>query len=477
MKKKITREIIHKGLEFRSLFDDSVLYYDDFCKEINRYKHTLLNHGAKKGDLVAVVSRSMLAKDMAQLFACMELGLILVTADMPTSKLALPYCKLNLIGPPRFTFFTMPDHEELRPLFFDMWKTYGGKHITDFSDDTSDVEPPWEVNPEDKVMASSTSGTTDWSKTAYYEHWQLWDWAHRNGKGMFFEEEDCHIHLKNMHHAGTLLIVMLPSLVASKYHVGGVMPGHQHMTKPNGKQLREEVHSYASDIYEKIFAFADKYRLNMLSYRSTTPTHFIKAVGDRVFENGFKLLCIATPYDADFDFWAKEHGVQPVSVYGSNYPTMMPFTTLRYDGTGKHKPNVVGTIIDDYYKPVIEGDTIVGVTVNGVYQEVPDHLTIDEEGLVYIHKRHDLGYSEDVIRAVEMYREPKTYDVINMQSEGICFLALYKHDSGIHELRECGLFEEVLVINKVDFSKDLKLNIDQLRGHFIEHIKLYGKQK
>lgn len=460
-----SREIIRKDIEFRSFFDDDVLYYDDISKLVNKYKRTMLNYGAQKGDIVAIVSRSMLAKDVAQIIACLELGLIIINADVPCSELSLPYCKLNLLGPCRFHLFDLPDHESSN-IQYRMCVMYGGEMIKDFSDDDSYCETPWEVLPDDVALLTSTSGSTSWAKRATFSQEQVVEFAYRNAKGLKFEEEYCNIHLKNLHHAGAFLLSILPSLVGSRYHVGGLMPGFRYKY-----QDEDNVKDYMN-VYNKIFEYEKERKVCLLSYQNTSPDIFMQAVGERKFENGIRLMILAFPYSKELDLWAKDTGVEIFTIYGSNYPSLTPFTTLTYDGSGRHPENCIGTIIDNYYEPVIKDNRVEGVIIKGKYQAIPDHLIIDDEGLVYFQHREDYDIDPSLFETIEQYREKYSYSLVKNPDTEEMYLALFWDDDNKDKLYETNLFDEILVIEPNNFKKDLKMNFDQLRGHFIEYAKL-----
>lgn len=463
MKNKIvTREIINKDLEFKNFFDGKSYDYDAFCGEINRIQRTLLENGAKKGDKVAMVHHRINLFHAAAIFAITELGLQLLVIDMPATVESLPYSKMSLCGPVEFTIYDgyqFPD----RPLK-KMVETYSQKilYATKFSDDTSPVNIPWEVIPDDPLLITSSSGTTNWSKRTIFPHSEIYDLAYRNAFISDYTETDRIAHSKNLHHGASLFITFLPAMITCKSHLGATMADYTDYFASSQGTMNDMVEVINNGKYNRFMITSEYVMDDFFRTVDRTIGRFDETliITIYVFTVNEKLVDICKRYNVEF-----------LSTFGSIDAHINPLTANRITKDSTIIPRCIGKLKDDFYKLDKFENGLMTFT-HPTWDEphtIADTFEMLDDGNIIL-KARILDENQDIRSKVEAVIST---DFAIVQNGDDKYLALFEnlqeHTPG--ELKEMFGFKNAMYINKLIFFAEAKLNYDALRGHFIYYDK------
>ena len=456
----ITRNIINKDIKVYDPFTKNWNDYDSLCKKIDQIKNTLINRGAEKGDVVALIHIFISANHMASVFACLELGLKLIVADMPATKESLPYCKLALRGPTKFTLYDsdIVTHkskgQDVRP-WLDMIFNYSSYAISEKEyDNVFDPTPIWAT--EDCVgLVSSSSGTTDWSKAVDFTQKEIFSIADRNIKLFNFQKSDSVVQTKNLHHGGSLLISFLPSIMTCDLHISAFIADYKNYFDAKKESLMHIIRT-----------------INQMQCNRITITNydvfesFLELAGNTIGKFSKTLIIIPFVFKSSPRLieLAKKYNVEVHNTYGSIDSQMIPLSINKITKDSEFEDNYVGDWIDDaFYKihNVDERQVHTFERQDGRLCTIHDSIEI-KNGKVYL-------YARAVDENLESRQQVEKYisvDFSIVQDGNDRYLALFEETVVPQQVIDMG-FKNILVVNKILFYAEAKINYDALRGHFI----------
>lgn len=456
----ITRNIINKDIKVYDPFTKNWNDYDSLCKKIDQIKNTLINRGAEKGDVVALIHIFISANHMASVFACLELGLKLIVADMPATKESLPYCKLALRGPTKFTLYDsdIVTHkskgQDVRP-WLDMIFNYSSHAISEKEyDNVFDPTPIWAT--EDCVgLVSSSSGTTDWSKAVDFTQKEIFSIADRNIKLFNFQKSDSVVQTKNLHHGGSLLISFLPSIMTCDLHISAFIADYKNYFDAKKESLMHIIRT-----------------INQMQCNRITITNydvfesFLELAGDTIGRFTRTLIIIPFVFKSSPRLieLAKKYNVEVHNTYGSIDSQMIPLSINKITKDSEFEDNYVGDWINDaFYKihNVDERQVHTFERQDGRLCTIHDSIEI-KNGKVYL-------YARAVDENLESRQQVEKYinaDFSIVQNGNDRYLALFEETVVPQQVIDMG-FKNILVVNKILFYAEAKINYDALRGHFI----------
>lgn len=185
----ITREIIHK--DFIIFSENTTITYNNFIKDIDQAKNYLSNKGLIKGNKVLLCVNEW-PKFLVWFFACAELGLILVTVD---------YKNLS--------------DEKKAELYHDIQLELSNN---DSYDTSPNIPIAIKVTPNDTLIYSFSSGTTDNCKLVGYTHSMCFALMNRNAKIYNLIDDDVCLHTKGLEHGSIINVYLLPTIKYCKHH-------------------------------------------------------------------------------------------------------------------------------------------------------------------------------------------------------------------------------------------------------------------
>jgi len=456
----ITRDIINKDIKVYNPFTNNWIDYNSLCRKIDQIKNTLISRGAKKGDSVALIQIFISANHMACVFACLELGLKLIVADMPATKESLPYCKIALRGPTKFTLYDSDifthkfEEKDGRP-WHDMIFNYCSHAISEKEyDDNFDPTPIFAT--EDCVgLVSSSSGTTDWSKAVDFTQKEIYSIAHRNITLFNFQKSDVVAQTKNLHHGGSLLISFLPSIMTCDKHISAFIADYKNYFEANKK--------VQAHIIETI---------NQMQCNRITITNydifesFLELAGNTIGKFSRTLIIIPFVFKSSPRLieLAKKYNVEVHNTYGSIDSQMIPLSINKITKDSEFEDNYVGDWINDTFYKIHSVDQRQVHTFerqDGRLCTIHDSIEI-KNGKVYLYARA-IDENLESRQLVEKYIKA---DFSIVQNGNDKYLALFEETTVPQEVHDMG-FKNILVVDKVLFYGEAKINYDALRGHFI----------
>lgn len=456
----ITRDKINKDIKVYCPSTNSWDDYNSLCSKIDQIKNTLMNRGAEKGDAVALIQIYINANHIASVFACLELGLKLIVADMPATKESVPYCKIVLRGPTKFTLydsniFTHKFEEHDGRAWHDMIFNYSSHAISEKEyDNVFDPTPIWAT--EDSIgLVSSSSGTTDWSKGVDFTQKEIYSIAHRNIKLFNFQKSDIVAQTKNLHHGGSLLISFLPSIMTCDQHISAFIADYKKYFDAGRDTMAHII---------KIINHMQCNRITITNY--DVFESFLKLAGDTIGKFSRTLIIIPFVFKSSPRLieLAKKYNVEVHNTYGSIDSQMIPLSINKINKDSEFEDNYVGDWIDDsFYKIHSIGERQVHTfeRQDGRLCTIHDSIEI-KNGKVYLYARA-IDENLEARQQVEKYINT---DFSIVQNGNDKYLALFEETKVPQEVHDMG-FKNILVLNKILFYGEAKINYDALRGHFI----------
>ena len=456
----ITRNIINKDISIFNPFKNQWSNYDTLSRKIDQIKNTLISRGAQKGDSVALIQLFIDINHAASVFACLELGLKLIVADMPATKESLPYCKMSLRGPIKFTLydsdiFTYKFEEQDGRPWRDMIFNYSEFAINENQyDENFDPTPIWAE--EDSVgLVSSSSGTTDWSKPVDFTHKEISMISQRNINLFGYQKTDVVAQTKNLHHGGSLLISFLPSMMVCDTHISAFISDYKnyfdafkqpmtHIVKTVNAMQCNRITITNYDVFEKFLDLA-----------GSTIGKFSRTliIIPFVFKSTPRLIELAEKYNVEIH-----------NTYGSIDSQMIPLAINKITKDSKFIDNYVGDWINDGFYTIDSIDHQQVHTFRRIDSKlctIHDSIEI-KDGCVYLYARA-IDENQDARKKVEDYID---VDFSIVQNGSDRYLALFEPAELPEEINNMN-FKNILLINKSLFYGEAKINYDALRGHFI----------
>ncbi len=456
----ITRDIINKDIKVYNPFANNWGDYNSLCRKIDQIKNTLINRGAKPGDSVALIQIFISLNHMASVFACLELGLKLIIADMPATKESLPYCKIALRGPTKFTLYSSDiftykyEEQDGRP-WRDMIFNYSSHAISEKEyDNVFDPTPIWATE-ESVGIVSSSSGTTDWSKAVDFTQKEICLIANRNIKLFNFQKSDVVVQTKNLHHGGSLLISFLPSIMTCDKHVSAFIADYKIYFEANIK------------FQTQIIKIIDQMQCNRITITNYDIFEsFLELAGNTIGKFSRTLIIIPFVFKSSPRLieLAKKYNVEVHNTYGSIDSQMIPLSINKITKDSKFEDNYVGDWIDDAFYKIHKVDDRQVHTFerqDGRLCTIHDSIEI-KNGKVYLYARA-VDENLEARQQVEKYINA---DFSIVQNGNDRYLALFEEIAVPQEVYDMD-FKNVLVVNKILFYVEAKINYDALRGHFI----------
>lgn len=456
----ITRDKINKDIRVYNPFTNSWDDYNSLCRKIDQIKNTLIRRGAEKGDAVALIQIYITANHMASVFACLELGLKLIVADMPATKESVPYCKIALRGPTKFTLYDSDifthkfEEHDGRP-WRDMIFNYSSYAISEKEyDDVFDPTPIWST--EDSIgLVSSSSGTTDWSKAVDFTQKEICSISHRNIKLFNFQKSDIVVQTKNLHHGGSLLISFLPSIMTCDQHISAYIADYKNYFEDSKKAVVHIIKTINQMQCNRITITNYDIFESFLELAGNTIGKFTRTliIIPFVFKSSPRLIELANKYN-----------VEVHNTYGSIDSQMIPLSINKITKDSEFEDNYVGDWIDDaFYKihSVDERQVHTFERQDGRLCTIHDSIEI-KNGKVYL-------YARAVDENLESRQQVEKYinvDFSIVQNSNDKYLALFEEAAVPQQVVDMG-FKNILVIDKILFYGEAKINYDALRGHFI----------
>ena len=456
----ISRDIINKDIKIYHPVTKKWDDYDSLCRNIDQIKNTLIRRGAEKGDSVALIQVYININHMASVFACLELGLKLIVADMPATKESLPYCKIALRGPTKFTLydsdiFTYKFEEQDGRPWRDMIFNYSSHAISEEEyDNVLDPTPTWAT--ENSIgLVSSSSGTTDWSKAVDFTQNEIYTIAHRNIKLFNFQKSDIVVQTKNLHHGGSLLISFLPSIMTCDTHVSAYIADY--------KNYFDATKHYQTHLIKTI----NEMRCNRITITNYDIFEsFLELAGDTIGKFSRTLIIIPFVFKSSPRLveLAKKYNVEVHNTYGSMDSQMIPLSINKITKDSNFEDNYVGDWVDDGFYKVHSVDNHQVHTFerqDGKLCTIHDSIEI-KNGKVYLYARA-IDENSESRQQVEKYINA---DFSIVQNGNDKYLALFDKIKIPQEVIDMN-FKNILVVDKTLFYGEAKINYDALRGHFI----------
>lgn len=214
----------------RDILNNDIIYdgqtKEQICKKINRWKRLLkYKYGLQKGDVVCLIIIEVSVNHIAAMLAAAELGMKLFLTNKPISNETVHATKMGIFGPMDLTIVTetqgggkpWPESHYL------MINRYS-KQICmedELEEILTDEDIPDEivVNAEDVYLFGSTSGTKKNSRPVFWTHKDVY-WMSTNelNQRCKFNCDDVAMHTINMHHLGSMIGFLIPSLMRIKTH-------------------------------------------------------------------------------------------------------------------------------------------------------------------------------------------------------------------------------------------------------------------
>jgi len=456
----ITRELVNKDIKIYHPFKDQWDDYNSLCNHIDRVKNTLLRHGAKKGDSIALIQDFIDISHIASVFASFELGLKMIVADMPATKEALPYCKMALRGPIKFTIYNSAiiannfDSVDGRP-WKDMIFNYSEFTFDENSFDDNINPTPVLATGDTVGLVSSSSGTTDWSKSVDFTHDEIYLIAERNIRLFNYKKTDVVAQTKNLHHGGSLLISFLPSLMTCDVHLSAFLADYKKYLERFKQSMKMVI---------KLIDELSCNRITITNYDIFES--FLELVGETI--GTFKKTMIIIPFvfksSPRLIELANKYNIEVHNTYGSIDSQMIPLAINQITKDSQFVDNYVGDWIGDGFYSVNNIDKNSVHTfkrIDGRLCTIHDSIEI-KEGKVYLYARAvDENYAAR--QQVEQYLKA---DFSIVQNGNDRYIALFENVDIPEEIKNMG-FKNILFVDKDLFYGEAKINYDALRGHFI----------
>lgn len=439
----ITREIIT---------DDFIWYEEDvsytkieLCNLIDRWKYILaIKYQAKSKQTIALAFPNVTFNYLAVLFAAAELGMQFIILDYPLSAKTIHKTKAAFFAPIDFAVETeilksKPDHHLMISSYC--------KQIIDESEVSNSFDTFTEIwcKDADILLCASTSGSTGDPKPVMFSHHELEQLSMRNAKVFKFELDSVVGHTKNMHHASSLITVMLPSLMKSSRHVSCAMGG-QFSDTDTYLLLIEKVNTHGID------------RMQFINYYSIKG--FVDCLSSHSMSLNKPLLINISGFTVPEEFYnfATLHNVQFISHFGS-VDTGIPLLVNYVNSDSTYEDKLLGVCPDDYY--TLEIDVDGTCTVNCPFwdstRSLSDRLNISE-GMYYHAGRTEGSRIESIIRNI------LDCDINVYYVNSTIFLIVWDNDKVVSP-EVTKLVDKILYLNKLDFTLETKVNVTQLKGY------------
>jgi hypothetical protein len=428
----ITKHIINTDISYNGI------NRSELGQLINRWKFLLVTRGASIGDKLALSILSVSVNHIALIFAAAELGMQLLVIDSPVAITTVSKTKMALFGPADFTVeCERLKSSELHNL---MVRKYSKVVISE-----SEIERVY--NPFTEIWASaelpfliaSTSGTTSDSKPVIFTQNEVLQISRRNIDVFKFYKHSRVGHSRNMHHASSLLTDILPSIMASDFHLE-LYHAHKEFAETVAPVLKAQC-------IDRILV---KNHWNLKEFLSAlgehNPTTILINISGFTVPEYFINLC-------------EKYNVEFLSHFGS-VDTGIPILVNHVTAKSEYIENNLGDTVDDFYKIQVQDDQVL-VTCDKLWgpeiRKLQDRLTYTERGWLHQGRAKIDQFCHDISQLI-------TGDYTVIQDGANRYLAAWEAIPNIE--KAFGYFDVIGYLDKELFTLETKINMDQLRAHF-----------
>ena len=225
----LSRSFIHPELTFTEGWSDKKHTIDDFYDAINYWKIILYEgYNLRPGDKICLYDSTVGFLYSTLFFAAAELGLELISPPEKAVDISGYVDKMEIMvesrGMPLVGF--IDDINVRDPAVDAMSKRYSQQVVNQqifFNYQIKDhdlyksLSTKIFADPNDRLVTTTTSGSTGVPKVVSYTHKQLYRLAIRNAKLLDFENQAI-CHTRNMHHAFVLFCHLLSTFYATPKH-------------------------------------------------------------------------------------------------------------------------------------------------------------------------------------------------------------------------------------------------------------------
>jgi hypothetical protein len=440
----ITKDILNTDISYNGVG------YHELSDLIDRWKHLLVSKSAVVGDRLALSILSVSINHIALIFAAGELGMRLFIIDSPVAITTVNKTKLALFGPVEFTVeCDMLRSSELHHL---MVKKYSKVVIAE-----SDIQfvteryTPSVAAPDLPYLIASTSGTTADSKPVTFSQQEVFLLSKRNIDVFRFYKHSRVAHSRNMHHASSLLTDILPSLMASDFHIEAY-----HAHKEFAQKVAPDIRNHRID--------------RVLVKNHWNLKEFLEGLGEGNQTTILINISGFTVPEYFIDLCAK-YNVEFLSHFGS-IDTGIPLLVNHVTANSKFSHDSLGVVADEFYQLTAEAEQtwVACPTLWGQHRrQLQDKLIYT--GTEWLHA----GRAEPVDAHADTRLTLKgDYTIVRDGPKS--YLAAWEAIPDIHKVFD--QFDIIGYLDKHIFTSETKVNMDQLRAHFRsidqKDIKMYS---
>lgn len=476
----ITRDFIHP--EFTLYSQEHSCNKDQLIDMIRFWKVLLWEkYKIRRGSKIGIACLELDPYHFSLIFACSELGCQLVILDHPISEHTIHKTKAALFSP--IDLGIVDTSLILDQQHQTMMETYCSQIANISIFDTYEIDDhnnfklvadKFYCLEDDVLILASTSGTTSNSKPVLYKQKYVAELSIRNSKIFNYTKDSNVIHIRNMHHASSILLHFLPTVYACA----------SHWHKYTNFNQDEQTNDFVNLIVEKqinVCLLCNQHDLDSLilnlQKNNITFNH-------RIEFNISGFLLTKQLLDQ-----IKNHNMIITSTFGS-VDTGVPVFINQLDKDSNRdllNSGLIGYFPDDgFYKIVNEGNLIRLECPN--FWEEPRYLNdnIKEDHGRYYHLQRDnviqIGSCEFNLSLLTEYVKLSLSCedlLIVVDIEYNClYLVIWDNPSTIIELshlrqvldnsefKNCSyIFKKIKNLHKKMFTVDTKVSVDQLRGY------------
>jgi hypothetical protein len=444
----INRNIINPDIIFKSDFRDH--HINDFFNRIDKWKWVLHEkYGARQGHIVTVSTLEVKFDYVCIVFAAAELGLKLITLNQPVSFDTIHKTKLALFGPADFAIVEPQTAQHKHSAHDAMVEQYSKKILNskeiDLIPQNANLNFEHEKSlPDNILIMTSTSGTTEQSRLVTWSHREVFEWANRNIKIFNYNKTSRVGHARNMHHGSSAVCEFFPALMTADFHVN---------VNTSKATMRFTAH-YTEEFKLTHLAFKNVFDLeDFLNHikEPFTETLTISMSGFTVPEY-FIELC-------------KKYNVKFISHFGS-MDIAVPLLVNYVDSEYVFRPHYLGVMPDNFYTVnITEDKTVVNCNLFENEKVLGDKLRLEEDGFY-----HEGRLSEDNSILPGNFTLVKSGDNNHLviweeggieASKTITPKEMEAFDAA-HNLTRPD--RSIFHLKKRDFTIDTKVDMDQLRA-------------
>lgn len=439
----ITRDIIVDNLLWHE--GQNVYSKADLCDLIDRCKYLLVNqYHVRPKQTIALAFSNVSFTYLALVFAAGELGLKLIILDYPLS--------IHTIHKTKAAFFAPIDigieSTRLRnaEIHHAMMERYCSTLISEkeILETSSSFKEIW-CNESDILLCASTSGSTGEPSPVLFTHQELLSLSTRNIDVFKFRFDSPVGHTKNMHHASSLLTVMLPAMMRVNTHV----------TCSAGGFITDD------NTYSSLIGTIKQYdieHIQMINY------YYVKNFVSQVMKEGIAfekpLLINISGYTVPDEFYeyTKNLNIQFISHFGS-VDTGIPLLVNHVTNESTFKSGLLGKQPDDFYSIHItnNGSCIVESDMWDGPRVLSDIIQLTGDEYYHI-GRTNVNRVESLLQSI-LEVSLNVYYVNHT-----LFLVIWDVQIDIPD-NVYELIDNVVFLQKQDFTLETKVSTSQLKGY------------